>query len=72
MFPHVIQLDGARETNKPGRARHTRFMKDARAHIVLEYTHALKITCYVEGFHAARGCDVGVASEHANPRENHP
>lgn len=53
--------------------RVARFMKDARAHIVLGYTHALKITRYVvEGFRTARGCDVGVTSEHANPRENRP
>lgn len=49
----------ARESDKPDRARRTRFMKDARVHIVLGYTHALKITRYiVEGFHATRGCNV--------------
>lgn len=69
----MIHILMARETNKPGRARRAHFMKDARVHIVLGYTHALKITRYVvEGFHTVREYDVGVASEHANPRENRP
>jgi len=48
-----------RESNKPGQARRTHFMKNARVHIVLEYTHALKITHYVvEGFRATRRCNI--------------